>query len=154
MASEDNTKNWPLSNYPMVMALLLLITTAILLGLGSSENDANQIAIYAYFLLVTGVAIRFFELTLPETLIRKIEERILQISKNADVLEGKQDSKIGYLSDIVKNVFLFLVTFYFIALGYGAIFGWFFVEGFIQKLVYIIIVFLALHLVLRYRVKV
>ncbi len=153
MASEDNTKNWPLSNYPILMALLLLITTAILLGLGSSENDANQLAIYAYFLLVTGVAIRFFELTLPETLIRKMNEKILHISKNADVLEKNKANKLGYFSDIVKNVFLFLVAFYFIAIVYGAIFGWFFVEGFINKLVYIIIVFLALHLVLMYRVR-
>ena len=153
MADEDHTKNWPLSNYPILMAILLLIATAVLLGLGSSENDANQLAIYAYFLLVTGIAIRFFELTLPETLIQKIEEKILQISKNAEVLESKQESKLVYFSDITKNVFFFLLAFYFIAMGYGAIFGWFFVEGFIQKLVYIIIVFLALHLVLRYGVR-
>ena len=131
MADEDHTKNWPLSNYPILMAILLLVTTAVLLGLGSSENDANQLAIYAYFLLVTGIAIRFFELTLPETLLQKIEEKILQISKNAEVLESKPESKLVYFSDITKNVFFFLLAFYFIAMGYGAIFGWFFVEAFI-----------------------
>jgi hypothetical protein len=153
MANEDHTKNWPLSNYPILIALLLLITTAVLLELGSNENDANQLAIYAYFLLVAGITIRFFELTLPETFILKIKEKILQISKNAYVPESKQESKLGYFSYITRNVFLFLLTFYFIAMGYGAIFGWFFVDGFIKQLGYIIIVFLALYLVLMYRMR-
>ncbi|MCX9011815.1 MAG: hypothetical protein OIN66_11920 [Candidatus Methanoperedens sp.] len=43
MADEDHTENWLLSSYPILMALLLLITTAISLGLGSSESYTNAI---------------------------------------------------------------------------------------------------------------
>ncbi|VVB86703.1 Uncharacterised protein [uncultured archaeon] len=152
MDDEEHTKNWPLSNYPILMALLMLIATAASLGLGSSESYANQIAIYAYFLLVTGVAIRFFELTLPGTLVQKIKEK-LQIGKNVDVLAGKNKSNPGFFSDVTKNVLSFLLIFFFISMGYGALVDWFFVEGFIKQLGYTILVFLALHLVLRYGMR-
>ena len=142
----DSMENWPLSNYPILFALMLLVATAISLGLGSSENYANQLAIYAYFLLVIGVALRFFELTLPETLIQKITEKI-SIKKGID---DRKENKFDYLADLTKNVFVFLLFFFFISLGYGALVDWFFVEGFIQKLVYVIAAFLALHLILRF----
>lgn len=142
----EGTENWPLSNYPILMAILLLVATAISLGLGSSETYANQLAIYAYFLLVIGVAIRFFELTLPETLIQRITEKI-SIKKGID---DRKENKFDFLADITKNVFVFLLVIFFIALGYGALVDWFYVEGFIEQLVYVIVAFLALHLGLRF----
>lgn len=63
-------KDWPLSNYPILLALLLIATTAIILAAGD-EPHAEEIAIYAYYFLVIGVVIRFFELTLPENTLRK-----------------------------------------------------------------------------------
>ena len=142
----ENTENWPLSNYPILLALMLLVATAISLGLGSTEAYANQLAIYAYFLLVIGVALRFFELTLPETLIKRITEKF---SLKRSIDDGKEN-KFEYLVDVTKNVFVFLLFFFFISLGYGALVDWYFVEGFIQKMVYVIAAFLALHLILRF----
>lgn len=142
----DSMENWPLSNYPILLALMLLVATAISLGIGSSETNANQLAIYAYFLLVIGVAIRFFELTLPETLIQRITEKI-SFKKGID---NRKENKFDYLVDVTKNVFVFMLVFLFIALCYGALVDWYFVEEFIQKLVLVIAAFLALHMGLRF----
>lgn len=146
----DSPENWPLSNYPILLAMMLLVATAISLGLGSSETYANQLAIYAYFLLVIGVAIRFFELTLPETFIQKIKEKIPEISRSEDVSVSKMENKLYFLADVTKNVSFLLLLFFFIALSYGALVDWFFVEGFIKQLGYVIAAFLTMHLVLRY----
>lgn len=139
----NSAENWPLSNYPILMAIILLVATAIFIGLGESDVYANQLAIYAYFLLVTGVTIRFFELTLPETFIKKIKEKIPELT----------ESKHGFFADVTRNVFIFLLLFFFSALSYGALVDWFFVEEFVKQLGYVIAVFLALHLVLRYGVR-
>ncbi len=86
-------EKWPLSNYPILLALILLVATAISLGIGESEAYANQLAIYAYFLLVIGVAIRFFELVLPERLVQRLKinnskiKRERDVSKSADKLD-------------------------------------------------------------------
>ena len=72
MENEQNNENegWPPSNYPIFLALVLLVATAVTLAMGD-EKRAEDLAIYAYYLLVIGVAIRFFELALPEnTLVR------------------------------------------------------------------------------------
>ncbi|MFZ3169540.1 MAG: hypothetical protein WA130_18155 [Candidatus Methanoperedens sp.] len=143
----DIIENWPLSNYPILLAIMLLVATAISFGLGSSETNANQLAMYAYFLLVIGVAIRFFELTLPETLIKRITEKI-SVKKGID---DRKENKFDFLADVTKNVFIFLLLLFFLALSYGALVDWIFIEGFIQKLVYFIAAFLALHLILRSR---
>ena len=63
-------KDWPISNYPFFSALVLLAATAITLAAGD-EPHAEELAIYAYYFLVIGVVIRFFELTLPENTLRK-----------------------------------------------------------------------------------
>jgi len=65
MESTEETNEWPLSNYPIFMALVLLAATAVTLAMGN-EPRAENLAIYAYYLLVIGVTIRFFELALPD----------------------------------------------------------------------------------------
>ena len=67
---KNEKEGWPPSNYPIFLALVLLAATAVTLAMGD-EKRAEELAIYAYYLLVIGVAIRFFELALPEnTLVR------------------------------------------------------------------------------------
>ena len=148
----DNMDNWPLSNYPILMALLLLVATALSLGLGGSEAYANQLAIYAYFLLVIGVAIRFFELTLPETFIQWLKIKIHVPEKGSEIAIRKNKSILYFLEDVTRNVFYYLMVFLFVTLAYGALVDWFFISGFIKPLVSIIIAFLAFHLVLKYGV--
>ena len=79
--------DWPISNYPILLALFLLIATAITLALGN-EPLAEQLAIYAYYLLVIGVTIRFLELTVPDNTLHKITSILLQI------MEWKKRNKI------------------------------------------------------------
>ncbi len=62
--------DWPPSNYPILIALMLLAVTALTLAIGDDEL-AQDLAIYAYYLLVTGVVIRFFELALPKYSLQK-----------------------------------------------------------------------------------
>ncbi|MDW7731692.1 MAG: hypothetical protein SCH66_04590 [Methanolobus sp.] len=59
------TNDWPPSNYPIFFALVLLAATAVTLAMGD-ETLAESLAIYAYYLLVIGVAVRFFELSLSD----------------------------------------------------------------------------------------
>ena len=63
--------NWPPSNYPIFLALVLLAATAVTLAMGD-ETQAEELAIYAYYFLVIGVGIRFFELALPENSIDRV----------------------------------------------------------------------------------
>ena len=65
METTEETNEWPLSNYPIFMALVLLAATAVTVAMGN-EPRAESLAIYAYYLLVIGVIIRFFELALPD----------------------------------------------------------------------------------------
>ncbi len=62
--------DWPPSNYPILIALMLLAVTALTLAIGD-DKLAQDLAIYAYYLLVTGVVIRFFELALPKYSLQK-----------------------------------------------------------------------------------
>ncbi len=59
---ENNGENWPLSNYPIFIALILLADTAVTLSMGD-EKQAEDLAIYAYYFIVLGVGIRFLEFT-------------------------------------------------------------------------------------------
>ncbi len=70
---EDNNffSDWPPSNYPIFLALMLLAATAATLAIGD-EKRAEEFAIYAYYFLVIGVVIRFFELSLPGNIFQKI----------------------------------------------------------------------------------
>lgn len=70
---------WPLSNYPILAAILLLIATAAALALGYSEEYANQLAIYAYYGLVIGVALRVLEMAVPSdagTRVKTLFDRV------------------------------------------------------------------------------
>jgi len=65
------TIDWPPSNYPIFLALVLLVATAVTLALGD-ESRAEEFSIYAYYLLVIGVPIRFFELSSTDHSLWKI----------------------------------------------------------------------------------
>ncbi len=147
--TDEETGKWPLSNYPILMAAVLLVTVAIALKLGGNEAYAGQLAIYAYSLLVIGIAIRFFELTLPETFILRLKAKLPKINRDENSSKASEDSTLDFFADITKNVFLLLLIFFLIALSYGVLVDWFPVEGFIKELGYVIIIFFVLHLVLR-----
>jgi len=76
------TSDWPPSNYPIFFALVLLAATAVTLAMGD-ETRAEELAIYAYYLLVIGVTIRFFEISLPDDTperIKSVKFRILKLT--------------------------------------------------------------------------
>jgi hypothetical protein len=64
MDEDNNEGNWPLSNYPIFIALIFLVATAVTLAMGD-EKLAEDYAIYAYYFIVLGVGIRFLEFTVP-----------------------------------------------------------------------------------------
>jgi hypothetical protein len=70
---------WPRYNYPIFIALTLLAATAATLAIGDKKR-AEELAIYAYYFLVIGVAFRFFELALPENILQKFRSSILCIA--------------------------------------------------------------------------
>lgn len=176
------TSDWPPSNYPIFLALVLLFATAVTLAMGD-EPLAEDLAIYAYYLLVIGVAIRFFEMVLPDDSPQKINRfkyRVLRLlekfinwinnhlpdsvistssnkllkPKNRFIfkLKSKLDLniKISYLihiSDISKDITIYLSVVFVIMLVYGLFFGWWNVRGYLQDLALIIIGFFALHLI-------
>jgi uncharacterized membrane protein YkvI len=80
MEEEKNKGNWPLSNYPIFIALILLVATAVTLSMGD-EHKAENFAIYAYYFLVLGVAIRFLEFTLPENMKSRVVKGIKSFRK-------------------------------------------------------------------------
>jgi len=63
--------DWPHSNYPISIALMLFILTAATIVNGNGQL-AEELAIYAYYFLVTGVAIRFIELSLPQDTLQRL----------------------------------------------------------------------------------
>ena len=71
--------DWPPSNYPFFLALMFLTATAATLAIGD-EKRAEELAIYAYYFLVIGVVIRFFELALPESKLQKPSQVMKQIA--------------------------------------------------------------------------
>ena len=73
------TSNWPPSNYPIFLALVLLAATAVTLAMGD-ETRAENLAIYAYYLLVVGVTIRFLEISLPDNTPEKLRSAMAQVS--------------------------------------------------------------------------
>jgi acylphosphatase len=84
-------KNWPPSNYPIFLALVLLATTAVTLAMGN-EPRAESLAIYAYYFLVIGVTIRFFEFALPKNIVERLGAAKMRISAwlKQYVLENKE----------------------------------------------------------------
>lgn len=98
------TSDWPPSNYPIFFALVLLAATAVTLAMGN-ESRAEELAIYAYYLLVIGVTIRFFEISLPDDAPEKIEFIKSRILKLTGVIKYKISKHTGKtVSTIVCKV--------------------------------------------------
>jgi hypothetical protein len=176
------TSDWPPSNYPIFLALVLLLATAVTLAMGD-QSLAEDLAIYAYYLLVTGVTIRFFELVLPSETPQKIDiykckihrllkksiqiiyenipDNIISIISNKpmklvnEVITNLQikfnlnlkTSHIVYISDILKDITIYLSTVFVLMLVYGFIFGWWNIEGYLPELAMIIIGFFLLYVI-------
>lgn len=68
----ENEGGWQPSNYSIYIALVLLAATAVTLSMGD-EKLAEKLAIYAYYFMVIGVAIRFFGLLLPEDTLQRFK---------------------------------------------------------------------------------
>jgi len=171
---ENEQKNepggWPPSNYPIFLALVLLAATAVTLAMGD-EKRAEELAIYAYYLLVLGVVIRFFELSLPENmpvrmgvvkvrflgwmrwLVRKIRGISRRIGSKLRLPEVKISSKgalpgvnsIAFLCDVSKNVTIFLSLAFLILLIYGLMIDWWTVKGYFTNFVLVILGFFTLY---------
>lgn len=192
MENEQNNENegWPPSNYPIFLALVLLAATAVTLAMGD-EKRAEELAIYAYYLLVIGVAIRFFEMALPEDalvrlgvakvwflgwmrwLARRIWDIVRRIGIKLRLLEARipdfglpgvrlpeirlpevkisnihregLKNSIAYVSDVSKNVTVFLSLAFLILLIYGLMIDWWSVKGYFYKFVLIIFGFFTLY---------
>jgi hypothetical protein len=146
MESEQKNETdyvWPPSNYPIFLALVLLAAMVVTLAMGD-ELRAEELAIYAYYLLVIGVAIRFFELSLPENALVRLGvvkvrflgwmlwlvQRIWDISRNigsklrllvVKIPEVKISNihrdgfnTISYWFDVSKNATIFLALLLFV----------------------------------------
>jgi hypothetical protein len=216
-------KDWPLSNYPISIALLLLAVTATTLAI-SDEQLAERLAIYAYYFLVIGVAIRFIELWLPEDTLQRLNSAQKQLSifsvyikqhgsmyiRNTGILLKKmygrlklylhkaffemrvrisdfkkqnppesihahiQESgdmlkrqylklqrlhiidpgkNIAIISDISRNIAIFLSVVLIISLIYGMAIAWGFVNGYVYSLIYGILGCFAFFVILRVRIS-
>ena len=219
-ASETNREfsSWPLSNYSIFLALMLLAATAATLAIGD-EKRAEELAIYAYYFLVIGVAVRFFELVLPESTLQKLSQASKHITsfikqhgpvaiqkmslmfkrlyailhphlyramlgitmRISDITKQRTPEKIGMhvqkmkhmlrrqslrlrrlhivmpgkniavVSEVSRDVAIFLSVFFIISLIYGLIIDWWFVKGYLSNLVLLILGFLTLHIFTRVR---
>lgn len=184
----------PPSNYLFLIALMLFAATAATLALGDAKL-AEELAIYAYYLLIIGVAIRFFELSAPEKDLHKpglarkrnsdyakrlipksiglhdigrlfhsripglywaLIETKIRISRyiklhasNSKYMDIKNN--IYMISDISRNIAIFLSVFFLISLIYGLLIDWWFVKGFLSKLILIIIGFSIFHIITKRR---
>ena len=92
--------NWPPSNYPIFLALVLLAATAVTLAMGD-EPQAEELAIYAYYFLVIGVGIRFFELALPENSINRLTSAYVFVTES---IKKHSYIIINCLANIINNI--------------------------------------------------
>jgi hypothetical protein len=167
--------DWPPSNYPIFLALVLLAATAATLAMGD-EKQSEDLAIYAYYMLVIGVAVRFFEFALPDDTIKRawdfkmrifsfvsyhISNKPSGMRKRAKKFRPPQPDfrrkirntafrkYLETVSYISKNVAIFLSLFFLISLIYGYMIDWWAVEGYFSQLILWIMGFLALHIFTR-----
>jgi len=158
--------DWPIFNYPILLALFLLLATAIILALGN-ESLAEQLAIYAYYFLVIGVTIRFLELTVLDSTLHKITLILLQIMEwekrkrvsnrfdrylsfiGTRIKSCVSIEQISNISSIVCNVSIYLTVLFIIILMFGSIYGWWFVRGYLERIVLIIIVIFFIHVLME-----
>jgi len=110
-------ENWPVSNNFILVAILLLLATALAVVV-STEDVANRFAGYAYYFLTVGVLIRIVEQTVGDrvashgqVLFSKLDEalarRIRCIAENES--EAKARSRLRpaqqrYISPLVKRL--------------------------------------------------
>ncbi len=140
MGTESELKDWHSSNYLIFLALVLLAATAVTLAIGD-ESRAESLAIYAYYFLVIGVAVSFFELALPDSTLQR-----LGMAKKHIMDRLKQHALVA---DVSREVSILLSVFLLISLIYGLMVDWWFVKGYISNLVLIILGSLALHFFTR-----
>lgn len=112
--SDSNSDRWPLSNNPILGAILLLIASALSLALGRSESYANQLAIYAYYFLVIGVVIRIVEMTLPDSAIDKVNSWLSKTWERIPT-EGNHASS---LPPLVKEVLVYVAIIFLVFAAY------------------------------------
>jgi hypothetical protein len=212
--------DWPPSNYLISIALMLLVFTAAVIVIGD-EQVAEELTIYAYYFLVTGVVIRFIELSLSEEALKKLTpaskpDRSFSIIKQQGsmyirntgimfknlyerlkfylhraILEMRvrisdfkkqhpPESIIAYIreiggmlkrqylklrrlhivnprknivliSDISRNIAIFLSVFLLISLIYGVAIDSWFVKRYLNNLIYAILGCFTLYILLRVR---
>ena len=169
-------KDWPYSNYPISIAIMLLSATTVALIL-NDDARAGFFGIQAYNFLIIGAAIRFLELAFSEKINDTFAQTKMHISEDInqqnlksiggdlrrsvaiifhDVYRGnytlnkieikKFRALISYISKIIT---IFLSAFLFIYLIYGLFIDWRFVEKDVYNLGLIILVFLTMHLFTR-----
>ncbi|VVB53805.1 Uncharacterised protein [uncultured archaeon] len=95
--------DWPPSKYTFLIALMLLTVTAATIAIGD-ENLAENITIYAYYFLVLGVIIRFFELSLPEDTMQRLNPAKERISVVSDFIKYHGLKFIGNMDIILENL--------------------------------------------------
>lgn len=179
LSGESNMENsdWPISNYPIFFALVLLSATAVVLAMGD-EILAESLAIYAYYLLVIGVAIRFFELALSDKTKENLKSVVMKLlrhtggfAQQAYRAQCKMSKKIekehkdkpsrpwfnvqsvlmrclSTSMKISKEVSIYLSVLFILLCIYGLAFGWLVVSGYLKSLILIIIGFLSIYIVL------
>lgn len=99
-----STDDWPPSNYPFLIALMLLTVTAVTLAIGD-EKLAENLAIYAYYFLVLGVAIRFLELVLPEDTMERLNPAMKLISVVSDFIKHHGLKFIRNIDIMLENLY-------------------------------------------------
>ncbi|SNQ59714.1 hypothetical protein [Candidatus Methanoperedens nitratireducens] len=168
MGTESELKDWPSSNYPIFLALVLLAATAVTLSVGD-ESRAESLAIYAYYFLVIGVAVRFFEFALPDSTLQRLgmakkhildrlkqhalksanNQKIARMLKIPHFHQVKPEKILVPVADVSRDVSILLSVFLLISLIYGLMVDWWFVKMYIPNLVLIILGFLTLHFFTR-----
>ncbi len=168
METGSELKDWPPSNYSIFFALVLLAATAVTLSIGD-ESRADSLAIYAYYFLVIGITIRFFELALPDNTLQRLgmakihildwleqhalentnNQKIARILKIPHFHQIKPVKILVQVAEISRNVSILLSVFFLISLIYGLMVDWWFVKGYISNLVLVILGSLALYFFTR-----
>lgn len=168
METESELKDWSPSNYPIFFALVLLAATAVTFAMGD-ESRAESLAIYAYYFLVIGVVVRFFELALPDSTLQRLgmakmcildwlkqhtlesanNQKIARMLKIPHFHQAKLEKILVPVAEVSRDVSILLSVFFLISLIYGLMVDWWFVKMYISNLVLIILGFLALHFFTR-----
>jgi len=99
-----DVSSWPPSNYPFLIALMLLTVTAVTLVIGD-EKLAENLAIYVYYFLVLGLIIHFFELALPEDTMERLNPAKERISVVSDFIKYHGLKFIRNMDIMLENLY-------------------------------------------------